>query len=84
MNYIIEYKALGKNGAVLASGKMKAKNKASSFEAQCSFEKHLKNKHKDFTRLIVISCKAENQFQDMFKGSNFDDLFKNFGEIFKP
>ena len=73
-NYIIEYTAKAKNGMVLKSGKMRAKNRMSSFEAQVKFEKWLENKYDNFGKLIVHSCKEENPlngiFGDIFGSNN--------------
>ena len=76
--YIIEYTAYNKEGGVLKCGKMMAKNKFNSLEAQCSFETFLEKKYPDFGNLIVHKCTEENPFNSMF--GNIDDTF---GDIFK-
>ena len=46
---------------------MRAKNKKSSFEAQCSFEDFLKKKHgTEFGKLTIESCTEENSLNSMF------------------
>jgi hypothetical protein len=74
-NYIIEYTAKAKNGAVLKSGKIRAKNRLSEFEAQVKFEELLKKKYSDFGQLIVHKCYVDNPlssiFCDIFGGNPF-------------
>ena len=70
-NYLIKYTAKAKNGAVLKSGTMRAKNKYSSIEAQVKFEDYLKKKYPDFGKLIVHECTEENPFSSIF-----GDIFK--------
>ncbi len=65
MNFIIQYTAKSKSGAVLAQGKVRAKNKATKFEAQVMFEEHLRKKHTDFGMLIIHSC-LEERVSDIF------------------
>jgi hypothetical protein len=65
-NYIIEYTAKAKNGAVLKSGKMRAKNRLSEFEAQVKFEDWLKKKYPDFGQLIVHKCYVDNPLSSIF------------------
>jgi len=65
-NYIIEYTAKAKNGEILKSGKVKAKNKNSSIDAQVKFEAFLRKKYPDFGQLIVHKCTEENPFHSMF------------------
>ena len=69
-NYIIEYTVKDKRGVVLKSGKMKAKNKDSSLEAQVKFEEFLKRRYDTFGQLIVHNCSEE------------PDVFGMFGDIF--
>ena len=72
MNYIIEYTVKSKKGVILKSGKMKAKNKGSSLEAQVKFEEFLKKRYSDFGQLIVHKCTEDNKFSDIF-----GDIFGN-------
>ena len=65
-NYIIEYTAKAKNGAVLKSGKMRAKNRLSSLETQVKFEDWLKKKYPDFGQLIVHKCYIDNPLSSIF------------------
>lgn len=79
--YIIEYTCLDKEGRVLASGKMKAKNKMSEFDAKASFENYLIKKHPSFGRLIVVKCEKMFDFSDMadmFSKNNTENIFKDF------
>ena len=71
MNYLIKYSVQDKNGMVLKSGTVKAKNKCNSLEAQTKFEEYLKKKYSNFGKLIVYSCTEENPF-----GNIFGDIFK--------
>lgn len=57
--FIIKYRCLDKSGVQIAAGKMKVKNKATRFEAQCAFEDHLKKKYPNFGMLIVDYCQDE-------------------------
>ena len=78
-NYIISYTAYDKSGKVLkADGQMRVKNKLSKFEAQCSFEEHLKKKYANFGKLVVHSCTVD------FMGGMFgnQDIIDNFNKIF--
>ena len=70
-DYIIEYTLKAKDGSVLISGKMRAKNKATKFEAQAKFEKLLKKKYANFGQLIVHKCYVDVPFSDVF-----GDIFK--------
>ena len=73
-NYIIEYTVKSKNGDVLKTGKMKAKNRLSEFEAKVKFEEWLKKQYPDFGFLVIHKCELENPlsglFGDMFNNSN--------------
>lgn len=69
-NYIIEYTAKDKNGAILKSGKIRAKNRMSKVEAQVKFEDWLKKKYPDFGQLIVHKC-----YDDSPLGGIFGDIF---------
>ena len=73
-NYLIEYTAQDKNGDVLKSGTIRAKNKYSGVEAQIKFEDYLKKKYPDFGKLIVHKCTEEAQFSSIF-----GDIFKGYG-----
>jgi hypothetical protein len=82
--FLIKYTAFDKKGKVLkANGEMKVKNKVSKFEAQCSFEEHLKKKYNDFGRLVIHGCTEDivsNMFGDI--DSNAMDIFnKMFGGL---
>lgn len=68
--YIIEYSAYTNSGGMLKSGKMKAKNKVSSFEAKCSFERFLEKKYSNFGKLVIHNCIEEN-YMDFFFGDIF-------------
>jgi hypothetical protein len=65
-NYIIEYTAKAKNGAVLKSGKMRAISRLSAFEAQVKFEDFLKKKYPNFGQLIVHKCYVDNPLSSIF------------------
>lgn len=75
-NFLIDYVCYDKNGKVLAEGKVRAKRKFNAFEAQCTFEKHLKNKYPNFGHLIINSCNL-----DIF--NSFNSTFDSFGDYFK-
>ena len=70
--YIIEYTVYGRDGLVLKTGTMRAKRKATAFEAQCKFELYLKGKYPQFSRLVVHECKEDF---DLFDLSVFSDMF---------
>jgi hypothetical protein len=65
-NYIIEYTAKAKNGAVLKSGKMMVKNRLSELDAQVKFEGYLKRKDPKFGQLIVHKCYVDNPLSSIF------------------
>lgn len=65
-NYIIEYTAEAKNGAILKSGKMRAKNRMSELDAQIKFEEWLKKNYADFGQLIVHKCYIDNPINVIF------------------
>ena len=66
MNYIISYTARDNQGNTLKSGKMRARNKGSRFEAMAGLEKHFKKTVNGFHKLEVHSCYEENNFINMF------------------
>lgn len=65
--FIIKYTAKATSGQIIASGKMRAKNKTTSLQAQIHFENYLKKKYLNFGQLIVHECYEENDFMSMFK-----------------
>lgn len=67
-NYLITYTVKNKRGDVIKSGKIRAKNKFSDFEAKAGLERHLRKTITDFHTLIIHSCGSE-------------DLFVSIGEI---
>ena len=69
MNYLIKYTVEDKNGAILKSGTMRAKNKCNSLEAQIKFEEYLKKRYFNFGKLIVHNCTEDNMF------NIFGDIF---------
>lgn len=71
-SYILEYTAYDKNGDIIKSGKMRAKNKLSEFEAKCGLEKHLKTKYVDMYNLVIHSCYIDFGF----------DIFNDFSNKF--
>ncbi len=66
MNFIIEYTVKSTSGHVLKQGTIRAKNRASEFEAKVKTEAWLKKKHSDFGSLIIHGCREENPFGDIF------------------
>ena len=66
MNYIIEYTITSYNGSVLKKGKMRAKNKASEFEAKAKFGEWIKKRYPNCNKLIIHSCYEEGSIIDSF------------------
>ena len=65
IDYIIHLK-----GKSQESHTIKVKNSMSDLHAKIKLEDYLKRKHKDFEKLVVVSCT-----EDIF--SIFGDIFKN-------
>jgi hypothetical protein len=67
-NYMIEYQCLNAAGMVIKSGKIRAKQKASEFEALAGTENHLKSKIPGMVKMVCV--KIEIDFD--FGGSGMD------------
>ena len=76
MDYIIKYTAIDRNGLLIKSGKIKANNKNSEFEAKVTFEKHLQNKYSNFGRLVIHNCYGDSPPNNTFDIDFMKDLFK--------
>jgi len=73
--YIIEYTALSKEGSVLLDRKkIKAKSKATEFEALAGLERYLSKKYIDFAKLQVHDIRIAPLYDDIF-GDIFKDIF---------
>lgn len=62
MNYLIEYKAKGDLGVILKQGTMRAKGKASEFEAKAGLENYLAKTLPGFKKLEITKCQPESVF----------------------
>lgn len=74
--FIITYSAFNAAGKLIASGKMRVKNRMSPFHAKASFEEYLKKKHANFHRLVIHTCNVETILGEM--QDKIFDLFNNF------
>lgn len=79
--YIISGKAIRDNG-VTEIKRAKVKFCYTELHAKMKFEKALKLRYPDLIRCEVHTCSAEFDVNSIFGGSNFNDVFKNFGDIF--
>ena len=71
-NYLIKFTVKDKNGIIIKSGKIRAKNRYSEIDAKCKLEEFMKKKYINFGSLIVHNC-----IEDNIMNSIFGDWFKD-------
>lgn len=69
--YLIVYTVYDNDNIVIHTGKLKAKNKMSEFDAKVKTEDHLKKKYPNFHRLVIHQCRQDSIFGDIFSGFGF-------------
>lgn len=83
-NFIIKYTAYDGQGKVLKEGKMRAKKKASEFEAKVGLEEWFKKTLPSFNRLVISECYKESILGDMGDLEKlFSDKAPGLQDIFK-
>jgi hypothetical protein len=87
--YKITYVLYDADNKIIKDGVFKAKNQFSEAIAKSAFEKFLRKKHKNFSRLVISFCeclgetKKQMNAADFLKGNKFNDLFGDgFGDMF--
>lgn len=76
-NFLIEYQCIDSNGKIIKSGKIRAKNKSSEFEALAGTEDHLKKMVPGMVKMKYTKIHDESLID--WLGNINEDLF---GDLF--